>query len=436
MRRQLFLRFAAVSALVVLAFAVPLAVFVQRTAEDRAIDAARADATAIVPALATGTTGDDVDVVVQSTASGAAGRVTVVGAAGWVVGPPTASQRLAEALESGRSSIGDTDGGVELVAAVATGPGRLSAIRILVPTSELRRGVAGAWLALGAVSVLLVAISVVVADRMARSIVAPTTSLAQAAAKLGTGDLAAQVDPSGPREIQVLGEEFNRLGAQVRQMLDDERELIAELSHRLRTPLTRLSVRIDEVDDPDTHEALRGDVDALTAEVTNLINEARGVSRRRPEASTTDLVEVVRSRVAFWEVLASDVGRPWTADLPDSEILVAAATSDVETALDVLFDNALAHTPPGAPVRVRVRSDGGRVLLVVEDGGAGFDEELSRRGASTAGSTGLGLDIVRGVAARYGGELLIDRSELGGAAVSLVLPTRSLQRRRRRRRRI
>jgi signal transduction histidine kinase len=89
---------------------------------------------------------------------------------------------------------------------------------------------------------------------------------------------------------------------------------------------------------------------------------------------------------------------------------------DVATVLDTLLENVFAHTAAPAPIRVTVLSG---ATLIVEDGGAGFDEAAIGRGASGGNSTGLGLDIVRRIAERGGGSLRVHRSDLGGALVEV-----------------
>ena len=85
-----------------------------------------------------------------------------------------------------------------------------------------------------------------------------------------------RVEPSGPEELAELASAFNALGTRITGMLDNERELVAELSHRLRTQLTSIRLRIEQIDDADTVAELSEDVNELTRVVTGLIEDARG----------------------------------------------------------------------------------------------------------------------------------------------------------------
>jgi len=424
MRRQLILVFLAVSTLVTIAFVVPLGFVVQRTAQDRALDEARADSAAVIPALAAGGTRDQIEVAMSATESGASGRMTVETSQGWTVGPEIdLSDGVAEALSTGASSINEIDGGVEVVAAVATGGGDLSAVRVHVPNAMLRRGQWRAWGVLAGVGAALVALSVFIADRLSRNIVVPTRRLASAAHQLGEGDLAARVEPDGPAELVELAGAFNDLGDQVSSMLVRERELVAELSHRLRTPLTKLRMRTEHVNDPELAAALLADVDDLTAEVNELINEARGAVEI---GESCDLNEVAIGRADFWQVLAEDQLRPWSFRPWGGPLIVGVPRPDLVAAIDVLIENVFAHTAESTALSIESRASGaGLAEFIVADAGQGFDDADSARGRSGSGSTGLGLDIATRLASNAGGELRVSQSASGGAAVLLSLPLAS-----------
>lgn len=420
MRRRLIVVFLAISTLVATAFVVPLGFLVRRTAEDRAIDNARADAAAVVPALVTNGTRAQIEAVFATTAAGREGRMTVMTSQGWTIGPDVdASPLVAAALETGVSDIADTRGGVEVVAAVASGPGELSAIRVFVPSSQLRSGQWEAWATLAGVGAALVGISVLVADRLARTVVRPTQNLASAARRLGDGDLDAAVEPAGPRELVDLAGAFNDLGAQVSSMLSRERELVAELSHRLRTPLTKLRMRLDQVQDAELADSLRGDLDDVTGVVNELIHEARGVTA---DQVGCDVADVVTERVDFWSVLADDQQRSWRFEQGGGTLPVRVSKTELAAAVDVLLENVFAHTAEGTALTVGFARSGDDARIWVADAGEGISPSATEVGTSTAGSTGLGLAIADRMATAAGGRLDVERSALGGAQVVLTLP--------------
>ncbi len=421
MRRRLTLVFVAVSSIVAIAFVVPLAFLVRTTAEDRAIDAARADAAAVVPTLVSDMSRSQLEAAVGATTAGAEGRMTVTTASGLTVGPVVTSSRVDAALTLGVSDIGGVEGGQEVVAAVSGSDGQLSAVRVFVSNQDLRQGQWAAWTALAVVAAVLVGLSVVVADRLARTVVKPTEELGAAAKRLGAGDLDARVVPDGPAELVELAVAFNELGARISSMLDHERELVAELSHRLRTPLTALAMRVEQVEDAQVAWDLRADVEWLTTVVNDLIAEARELSLS-DEGATCDAATVVADRVEYWSVLADDQGRSWRFDRDATRADVNVGESGLSAALDVLIENVFAHTDEGTALIVAVAASDGIVRIGVGDAGFGFDGAMMARGESEGGSTGLGLHIARRTAVGAGGHIELSESELGGALVELVLP--------------
>jgi signal transduction histidine kinase len=135
-----------------------------------------------------------------------------------------------------------------------------------------------------------------------------------------------------------------------------------------------------------------------------------------------DPAAVVRTRTSFWAVLMEDQGRPFVVEVTPSPDPVRVTEHDLGAALDALLQNALLHTPDGTAVRVQVRPVAdGCTELVVSDEGPGFPAGADARGVSTAGSTGLGLDIARRTAEASGGRAVVGRTHEGGASVTLVL---------------
>jgi signal transduction histidine kinase len=218
------------------------------------------------------------------------------------------------------------------------------------------------------------------------------------------------------------GRALNRLGGRIEDLLRAERESVADLSHRLRTPVTALRLDADELRDPDERERLARDVAELSRTVDQLISEARRPVREGVTASC-DAVAVVGDRAAFWYVLAEDTDRRMDVDLPTQPVRVRLASGDLADVVDALLGNVFAHTPDGTGVLVRLlpRPDGG-ALLIVEDEGPGLPgPEVLRRGESTAGSSGLGLDIVRRSAEASGGSIRLTTGSSGGLRVLLEL---------------
>jgi signal transduction histidine kinase len=207
----------------------------------------------------------------------------------------------------------------------------------------------------------------------------------------------------------------------MRQLIDAERELAADLSHRLRTPLTALRVDAEAIPPGPVADRMRQAFDLLDAELEAIIAGARLSVRTRAEHST-DLVEVLADRLAFWSVLAEDQQRATTVLGGEHPVPVPLPRGELILAIDALLGNVFAHTAEGTGFAVTVSDEG----LVVDDAGPGIADPAVaiQRGVSGAGSTGLGLDIARRIAQSAGGRLEITRGSLGGARVALLLPRR------------
>jgi signal transduction histidine kinase len=419
-RRRLFLVTLAVTTLLVAAFAFPLAVLIREVARDRAITEAEQGLASLALDLAVSTEPGDLEFAIESV-PGQKGRISVLLPDGTLIGDTTPANEDAVALaRDGNAFSQATDDGVDVFTPVVASTGAV-VLRARVPAADITEGVAGSWAVLAAVALLLIAVSVAVTDRLARSVTRPAADLARTSRNLAGGDTAARAVVAGPPEIAAVAESLNLLADRIDELLTAERERVADLSHRLRTPLTALRLGAEG----HGAAALVEDVDRLEAEVTELIRAAR---RPLHETMTVrcDLARVTADRASFWGALADDDGRRWTSTVaPDGPHLVRLSTADAEAAVDVLLGNVFAHTPEGAPYALSVMAVDGRVQLVVEDGGPGIADAhlVLDRGASAGGSTGLGLDIAAAAARAAGGELRVDTSEtLGGARVVLDLP--------------
>ncbi len=306
-----------------------------------------------------------------------------------------------------------------------------------MPGAELRTGVVRAWLLLCVVGLGLLVLSVAVADQLARSLVRPLGDLARASDLLAAGHLASRAQVTGPPEVRQVSAGLNRLAERIGALLAHERETVADLSHRLRTPLTALRINAESLHDNTEMEQMLTDVAGLERTVSEIIREAR-----RPTAETSrvacDACEVVARRAAFWQPLAEDQDRRMSVEVIPGPVPVGTSGDDLAACTDILLENVFAHTPEGLAfsVRVSLRASGG-AWLVVSDQGPGFaDPDAARRGMSTGGSTGLGLDIARRIAETSGGSLTVGQSATGGGAVTVGLgpPAGSAQPDRRHRR--
>jgi len=422
MRLRIILLAVATSSLVLVSFLLPLALVLRALAADRAVSTATVQAQWMAPLAATLRPGSLRLAVDQVNAENKSAPVTVFLPGGGEVGAPAPRSAAVQLAARGRSFTSDGPGGVEVLVAVQGLPGGTAVIRTFVPEAELRHGVTRAWLLLGCVGLGLLVLSVAVADQLARSLVRPLRAVAGASGRLATGDLSARAELTGPPEVRRAGAGLNRLAVRIGELVAHERETVADLSHRLRTPLTALRIDAESLRSDAERAQLLGDLDALERTVDEIIREARRPTREG-SGQGCDAGQVAAERAAFWRPLAEDTDRAMTVELAGGPIPVRASGEDLAACLDILLENVFAHTPEGAALAIRLsHRAGGGAWLVVADDGPGFPHAgLTERGQSSGGSTGLGLDIARRIAEASGGTLTVGRSASGGGSVTVGL---------------
>ncbi|WP_105975643.1 sensor histidine kinase [Streptomyces geranii] len=420
----------AVTAMVVVAFAVPLGLVIREMARDRAFSNAEREAAAVAPALSITTDRDQLERVVAAAGSDAGLAVHIPASGGTAavdLGRQRATATDIEAVRRlGRASTTEVSGGSTLLQPVAIGSGQIAVVEVYVPESEVTNGVGLAWAVLAGVGVALVVGSVAVADRLGVRMVEPAQRLVEGARELGEGKLGARVPEEGPAELRLAAVAFNSMADQVVQLLANERELAADLSHRLRTPLTVLRLNTASLGDGPAADQTRAAVAQLEHEVDTIIRTAREAKPRTTvpgPGAGCDAAEVVRERMAFWSALAEDEGRKVRVAGVEGPVRIPVARADLAAALDALLGNVFRHTPEGTAFAVDVHNGDDAVIVLVSDAGPGIiDPEAAMargRGSGNAGSTGLGLDIVRRLAESTGGDVRIGSSVLGGTEVRI-----------------
>ena len=422
MRRRLTLLVAATTSLVLVAFLVPLALLVRTVAADRALTVATLEVESLSSLVTT--VGRQPLALALEQAGASGGRpVTVFFADGSTVGAPARRSAAVELAARGNSVTARVPGGREILVAVQGLPSGTAVVRTYVSDAELERGVTRAWLILAILGVALLGLGLLVADRLARSLVGSARDLASVSHELAAGRLDARARPGGTPELRDVSAALNHLAGRIKELVAQEREAAADLSHRLRTPLTALRLDIESLNDPAEAARAEASIEALERVVNQIIADARRPARTGP-SGRCDAAEVVGDRVRFWTVLAEDQDRSLT--VPDGggpPLPVAVSREDLATCVDALLGNVFAHTPEGTAIEVGLgpRPGGGALLTVADDGPGFATSDPLERGVSGAGSSGLGLDIVRRTAESSGGSLSIGRSESGGALVTVEL---------------
>ncbi len=431
MRRSLALRSLVISTITVAIFSIPLSLLVRSQAKERALTFSRSDARALAPIVSLAGS-PNVTGAVFSVGRRAVPRVVeVVFSDGSVLGadevvepdPLDDPEALARARLGKAFSKGIRHGTV-IYEPVPRSNGTTAVVRVFVPDSLIRRGVTRSLLLLSALGIALIALSVLGADRLGRSLVRSVDNLAERANRLGLGDVSERVTIEGPEEVRKVGVALNNLADRIDELLSTERNAVADLQHRMRTPVTALRAEVGTLRGSDLPVAqrLESGLEELTRTIDQIIRDAAQPTRRGIGIAS-DLGAVTKSRFAFWEVLAEDQGRNATMDITGGPFPVGIMESDLTSVIDALLDNVFSHTNEHIDFHISVLNVGEFAELSVKDRGNGLAPGFDlQRGSSTRGSTGLGLDIARRIASSAGGEFVIRNAASQGTVALLRLP--------------
>jgi signal transduction histidine kinase len=279
------------------------------------------------------------------------------------------------------------------------------------PRSSVTREVGRTLLIIGLVALLAVVAAVLLAVRQANKLASPLTDLAETAERLGSGDPRPRHKRYGVPELDRVADVLDSSAERIARMLTAERRLAADASHQLRTPLTALSMRLEEItltDDPDTvkEEATIAltQVERLTDVVERLLTNSR--DPRTGSAVTFDLDEVIQQQLAEWRPAYRSAGRAIVSS--GKRHLTAVGTPGaVAQVLAALIENSLMHG--GGTVALRTRVTGNQSVIEVTDEGPGVPADLGarifERAISGRNSTGIGLAVARDLAEADGGRL-------------------------------
>ncbi len=273
---------------------------------------------------------------------------------------------------------------------------------------------------------LLLSLAIVIALVMfvVRQATKPLQQLAQAADSLGQNLDAPPLAEAGSTEMRTAAQAFNRMRDKIRHLIDERARALAAVSHDLRTPLTRLRLRSELIEDAHLRDQMAGDLEAMAQMLDATLDYLRGLQEN----------EVVRpiDINALLYSLAEDSAATGREIAVEGQALAPypGRLSSLRRALQNLIDNACKY---GRSPHLHIVDDGQTLRLSVIDDGPGIPPEALSRvtepyyrpdtaRAADSGGVGLGLSIVKDVALLHGGELILANRSQGGLSATLVLP--------------
>ena len=349
---------------------------------------------------------------------------------------PTDAAAAAHSLPDRSVSI-SRDGGAPVTFGGPPGPGDVITARavtknfrvtVVADDSVATEGVTEALVVTGSLALLAVGVAVGLAMFQARRLARPMQELAGAADRLGSGDAGPLGRRYGVAELDRVAEGLDESAQRISDMLTAEREFAADASHQLRTPLTALSMRLEEMvaaaDQPavvrEEGAAALVQTERLAEVVSQLLGRTRspaGGSRKR-----VSIDDVVAQQVVEWDPAFRRKNRKLEV-AGDKNLRAYGKPGTLSQVIATLLDNALVHG--AGTVTIRTSRTPNSVVIEVRDEGKGVPAELvprvfERSVSGKPGGTGLGLALARSIAAADGGNVVLVRPK--PAVFALFLP--------------
>ncbi|WP_348770444.1 ATP-binding protein [Azospirillum sp. TSH20] len=278
---------------------------------------------------------------------------------------------------------------------------------------------------MGAIAAVILLVSLLAARR----VTAPLANFAAAAERLSVDGQADPLTEEGPRELRAATRAFNRMQARLARFVADRTQMLAAISHDLRTPITRLRLRAELVDDPEMQRRMLADLDEMEAMISATLAFARDDAQREPRGRF-DLADLLQSlcddRV--------DAGHRALYDGP-AHVVAEGRPVALRRALANLMDNAIKYGG-GFIVRLETGADGtnaANALIHIDDDGPGIPEaefekvfapfyRLERSRSRDTGGVGLGLSTARSIIRGHGGDVTLANRGEGGLRATVTLP--------------
>ncbi|SOD93830.1 ATP-binding protein [Caenispirillum bisanense] len=252
-----------------------------------------------------------------------------------------------------------------------------------------------------------------------RRAVRPLRTLEAAAVRLGVDVRTEPLPETGPREVRRAAAAFNEMQRRLTRYVEDRTRMLAAISHDLRTPITRLRLRAELMDDETDRDKMLADLEDMERMIAATLAFARQDAQAEPPAAV-DLAALLRDAAE---------GRPVTVEAPDALVLQARPTG-LKRVFANLLDNAEKY---GGSASVLVTRDAGAAVVTVDDRGPGIPPaerekvfapfyriEASR--SRETGGTGLGLSVARTIVHAHGGTITLSDAPGGGLRVTVTLP--------------
>ena len=419
MKRRITTAIVGVTAFVLLALGIPLAIIAERQLLDSEVVELQASAAETLTEITIPLdTNELADIASEPDSPPPFAVYGLDGTLLFGLGPTIAEPAVDAALKGESSSSTD---GLIVVATPITDKNEtvVGALRLSESLAGAQSRARRAWLVMAGAGVVALTIAWLIGSRIAKGLSRPVIELAALATKMGNGGVIDNHQTVGITEIDLLGTALVESSHRVTESLTRERRFSADVSHQLRTPLTGLRLKLEAAATNEQNQTLArtalDDLDRVDSTVAHLLAFARDAV---PPSSTSSLRDAVVAAKQRFESRAVTTERTLTVTGSVTDHVQASAPS-IEQVLDVLLDNAFEHGE--GQITMTLRSIAGGAAIDVNDEGALSDdvdeESLFRRGHGH--NNGIGLALARSLAEAEGGRLLLVRRQ--PTTFSLVL---------------
>lgn len=294
---------------------------------------------------------------------------------------------------------------------------------------EMDPATAHVWLLVLSLSLLLGV--VLTTQRVLQKLLQPLRDLNDGVTRLGEGDLAVNVPQTTRDEFGTLTDAFNRMAARVREMIVTRDQLLIDVSHELRSPLTRMKVALELMPDNGQKARLAADVAEMERMISGLLELERLRAGKGVTLARQDIVPIVREVAAGYESRAPGVELVLGGV---SEVVLDVDAEQLRTVMRNLLENAVKYSlPDSRAIRVSAALENGGAVVRVADDGVGIPVEdaerifepffrVDRSRSKESGGYGLGLSICKRVMEAHGGSIALERGNGRGSTFIIAFP--------------
>ena len=266
-------------------------------------------------------------------------------------------------------------------------------------------------------SIVLIIIALIFLKNQTR----PLVKLAKAAERFGKGDYVNDFRPSGAQEIRKAAYEFDRMAERINRHLNQRSEMLSGISHDLRTPLTRLKLQLEMIDQKDLSQKMSKDID----EMEKMLNDYLQFAKTQSQESTSE----IKLNDLFKKILNNFTNKNLNISFGENIRLIGRPLA-LQRSFENIVNNGLAY---GKNVHINFQKGVNNIFIVIEDDGPGIPEDqyknvfkpffrLDKSRSLNQSGIGLGLTIVEDIINSHGGNVQLGRSKLKGLQVKISLP--------------